>query len=144
MRLPHDRKVQVRVFPEQVWSQYRLLEGVCGFIGEASMSMNTGKVLIEVLQERKRQNQKFKEQNHSPMEWVAILGEEFGEVSKAAVEAHFTGYDSTGNWDEYRMELVQVAAVAVAMIECLDRSRWLEKNNTSCEFSQPSQSTKAP
>ncbi|GAB2528199.1 MazG-like family protein [Rufibacter soli] len=78
-------------------------------------------VLAEVKTERERQDAKFSEQNHHPLEWVAILGEEFGEVSKAAVEAHFTGYASSNNWANYREELIQVAAVAVAMVEALDR-----------------------
>ena len=39
--------------------------------------------------------------------------QEVGEASKAAVEY---------NYREYRKELIQVAAVAIAMIECLDRN----------------------
>lgn len=83
----------------------------------------TQDVLVEVFQERKRQFQKFGDPQCHPLEFIAILGEEFGEVSKAAVEAHFNGYETTGNWDDYRKELIQVAAVAVQMVEALDKKR---------------------
>lgn len=82
----------------------------------------TNSVLSEVQEERRRQDAKWGEQNHTQPEWLSILGEEFGEVCKAVCEAHFSGYESTGNWAEYRKELIQLAAVAVAMVECLDRN----------------------
>lgn len=74
--------------------------------------------------ERERQDSKWGEQNHDPFKYLAILGEEVGECNKAALES----YDfKTGKWDReglrhYCEELVQVAAVAKAMIECVDRS----------------------
>lgn len=79
-------------------------------------------VLIEVSEERHRQDEKWGEQNHDPMIWLSILGEEFGEVCKGAQEAHFEGYTSYNDWRNYREELIQTAAVAVAMVESLDRS----------------------
>ena len=80
-------------------------------------------VYAEIQAERNRQGGKWGEQNHHPLEWLAILGEEVGEVNEAALEAHFVGYDRTGNWSDYRKELIQVAAVAVAMVQCYDRNR---------------------
>lgn len=44
------------------------------------------------------------------LEWLPILGEEFGEVSKAILEN-----------SNIREELVQVAAVALQWIEMIDR-----------------------
>lgn len=79
--------------------------------------------LQEVLAERLRQDAKWGEQNHKPEWWLAILGEEYGEACQAALEAHFKGYARHGKLDDYRTELVQVAAVAVAAIESLDRAR---------------------
>lgn len=81
--------------------------------------MKTENILLEVLEERKRQEQKWGEQNHNPAYWLMILGEEVGEANKAALEHHFSGKPS----EDYREELVQVAAVAIAMIECYDRNR---------------------
>lgn len=66
-------------------------------------------ILNAIKLERNRQDDKWGEQFHHPIMWCAILGEEVGEVNKAALEE---------NWEEYRKELIQVAAVAVAMLEC--------------------------
>ncbi|KAA1293832.1 MazG-like family protein [Leptospira interrogans] len=79
------------------------------------------KIIQEIFRERKKQDQKWGEQNHIPIEWCAILGEEVGEVNKAALETHFK-YDGKNDLSDYRKELIQVAAVALAMIECLDRN----------------------
>lgn len=78
---------------------------------------DTWEVLHAVADERKQQDAKWGEQNHDPYIWLAVLGEEVGEVNQAALKATFSGQA----WADYRAELVQVAAVAVAMIECLDR-----------------------
>lgn len=79
-------------------------------------------ILHEVfLEERKSQNRKWGEQNHTPAEWLMILGEEVGEVNKAALESYFS-YQNNIGLAPYREELIQIAAVAVAMIESLDRS----------------------
>lgn len=73
----------------------------------------------DILSERLRQDSKWGEQNHTPAFWMLILGEEFGEAQKAALEASFRDDCS---WVAYRQELVQVAAVAIAAIESLDRN----------------------
>lgn len=81
-------------------------------------------VVQEVMLERYKQHEKWGPQNHSPIEWLAILGEEVGEANKAALEKHF-GYKGVNSYAEYRKELVQVAAVAIAMIESYDRNEGL-------------------
>lgn len=80
------------------------------------MTSKVFSILEEVAKERKRQDRLWGEQNHTPREWIGILGEEFGEVCKEINEV--------GAETSYRIELIQVAAVAVAMIECLDRDKW--------------------
>lgn len=92
------------------------------------MRFSTIGVLYDVGDERERQNEKWGEQNHTPMEWLPILMEEVGEVAKAALEQHFSenGYDQytdVASLQELRKEMVQVAAVAVAMVESLDRNQ---------------------
>lgn len=77
--------------------------------------MNTQEVLQEVAKERERQNTKWGVQRHNPLTWLAILGEEVGEVNKAVLENIF----SRKGLEEYRQELIQVAAVAVAAVESL-------------------------
>ncbi len=67
--------------------------------------------------ERDRQEVKWGPQLHSWPIWAAILGEESGEVAEACLQAHWQ-YD--GGLEHLREELVQVAAVAVQMLEKLD------------------------
>ncbi|TWP23508.1 hypothetical protein ETU10_07230 [Apibacter muscae] len=82
-------------------------------------------IFDEISQERNQQNKKWGEQNHNPIEWISILTEEVGEVAKEAVDAHFSQdfHIKTSCLDKYRKELIQVAAVVVAMAECLDRNK---------------------
>ncbi len=76
--------------------------------------------LSDVLAERERQEEKWGEQNHDPFTYLAILTEEVGELSEAALHSRFGGPEA----DNIRAEAVQVAAVALAIVECLDRGKW--------------------
>lgn len=89
-------------------------------VAELEARLQAPQAYADIMAERKRQDEKWGVQRHHPVEWLSILGEEFGEVCKAVCEAHFNGYASTGIWDQYRVELVHAAAVAVSMIECHD------------------------
>ena len=80
-------------------------------------------IFQEIIRERERQDNKWGEQNHNPFAWLVILGEEYGEACKAAFEAPFDGSEITLDYSNYRKELIEVAAVAVAAIECLERLR---------------------
>jgi len=82
------------------------------------------RAIADVINERDRQDGLWGEQDHRPEKWTAIIGEEFGELCQAVVETIFdNGRDraSVGGFCNIRMEAVHVAAVAVAMIECIDR-----------------------
>lgn len=90
-------------------------------------------VLTEVGKERIRQEKKWGQQNHCPWRWLAILAEEFGEANKAVLDASVLENKKLVIKDvqklkygkgSYREELIQVAAVAAAMVECLDRGEW--------------------
>jgi hypothetical protein len=70
--------------------------------------------VLDVLLERRLQDEKWGEQNHHRFYWFAILSEEVGEAGKALVECK--------PLSEFRLELVQVAAVAIAAIESIDRN----------------------
>lgn len=76
-------------------------------------------VLEEVLCERLSQERKWGTQNHRCDLYYTILGEEVGEVGKAICEWLIL---HKGAVSDIRMELVQVAAVAVAMVESIDRN----------------------
>jgi NTP pyrophosphatase (non-canonical NTP hydrolase) len=71
-----------------------------------------------MLAERKRQDAKWGEQNHELPLYLTILMEEVGEMSQAYLDATFGAKDTA---EHVREEAVQVAAVALAIVECLDR-----------------------
>lgn len=92
-------------------------------------------VADEVQDERRKQDRKWGPQNHTPLEWMAILVEEVGEAQKEALEYHWRGKyypDDVERLARYRAELVQVAAVAVAAIESLDRNELPAQCATPC------------
>jgi hypothetical protein len=82
--------------------------------------------LQAVLDERARQDQRWGVQNHDPFLYLTILGEEYGEMCKAALEARFSKPDKNKEMliAHLREEAVQTAAVALAIVECLDRDEW--------------------
>lgn len=75
--------------------------------------------IVEIQNERDRQDQKWGEQNHGMEWWLAILMEEVGELSQATLEKHFGGRHGTD--EQIMSEAIQVAAVAQATVECLIR-----------------------
>ena len=83
-------------------------------------------VIEDVVRERVRQDKKWGPQNHNTFKWLAILGEEVGEVNQAALENHFGGKKTL---EDYVEELIQTAAVAVAAVECIKRNESLELQN---------------
>jgi len=76
----------------------------------------------DVLDERRRQQAKYGRQDYEPFLWSAILNEEAGEFAQAAVDSRFGG--SNAGVDRMREEAIQVAAVGIAIVECIDRGRW--------------------
>jgi NTP pyrophosphatase (non-canonical NTP hydrolase) len=77
-------------------------------------------VMLEIFRERISQDKKWGEQNHDPIVWSAILTEEVGEMCEAATKYKF----GQGSINKFREETVQTAAVAIAILECLDRAKW--------------------
>ena len=72
----------------------------------------------DIFAERQRQHSKWGVQRHGFPYYVAVLGEEVGEVHKAVVEMGM----ATANVQDLRTELVHTAAVAVAIIEQIDEA----------------------
>lgn len=83
------------------------------------------KVVNDIIAERARQDKKWGETNHPLEWWLAILGEEVGEVNRAVLEYHFDNgtapVDPAERKAQIREEIIHVAAVATAMAECMDR-----------------------
>lgn len=90
----------------------------------ALLSKEISEIIIQVKRELIFQRGKWGEQNHSPEIWMLILGEEFGEAQKDVLEFICPNSQKLdGDWiNEYRKELIQVAAVAISAIESLDKN----------------------
>lgn len=91
-----------------------------------SKTLDGASAISSVIAERERQDAKWGEQNHYPSVWLGILGEEFGELCQAVNETWFDNGPeerAKGGFDNMRAEAVQVAAVAVAFVEYLDRRK---------------------
>ena len=87
-----------------------------------TVNLNVPPCVSAILRERRDQDDKWGEQNHPPLHWLAILTEEVGELAKEVNEHYWREQRDT--LTKLRAELVQVAAVAVAWLECLDRGTW--------------------
>ena len=82
--------------------------------------------LRAVLKERQRQDDKWGEQNHNPYIYISILLEELGELAQAVLQTQFGG--NKGGFDNIRTEAIHTCAVALALLECLDREKWTEND----------------
>lgn len=72
-------------------------------------------VLLDVKTERFRQDKKWGIQRHDYGTWLMILSEEVGEVAQAMQKNKGWGKDTDA--DDLYIELIHVAAVAVAIAE---------------------------
>lgn len=83
-------------------------------------------IFEEVRQERLRQDDKFGSQprNLKPEVYLAVLTEEIGEVARAIID---------GDSENYRVELIQIAAVCIAAIEEFDKGKALNEIITVCK-----------
>lgn len=77
-------------------------------------------ILVDVIAERKRQDEKWGKQNHFVERWGIIIGEEYGEMCKAINEFIFNPTPETEQ-DIYA-EAIQTMASCMAMLECRRRS----------------------
>ena len=83
------------------------------------MTPEQQRAIDDVLAERSRQNAKWGRQDHDPITWSAILSEECGEFAEAALHERFGGHAAAN----LRTEAIHCAAVAVQILECLDRNK---------------------
>ena len=111
--------------------QVRLTMGVYGG-DELSTLMTNEEIALEtehlVEDERAAQDDRWGEQNHDPAMWLTILQEEIGECAQEVLRMNFDR-DKKGEVKmthrlNYRRELIQVTAVAMAMLESELRAKW--------------------
>ena len=69
------------------------------------------------------QRELWGEQNHNPHIYMSILLEEVGEAAQALNEFYFK--KEPKELEHFREELVQSAAVAISIVECIDRDKWV-------------------
>lgn len=74
-----------------------------------------------VKEELKRQESKWGQQNKNPFVYACTLGEEYGEACKALNEIIEGKVDTHEGMLELEYELIQTAAVAVAMVGAIRR-----------------------
>lgn len=89
----------------------------------------TDDVLCQVGMERAEQDARWGEQNHEPLCWLGIMGEEFGELSKELIEPKGRLLDAYN-------EAIQLAACAVAFCEYLRRHHAAELRGELPAFSE--------
>lgn len=85
-------------------------------------SMDWGLALRPVLGEIGRAMQKFPTWPTDPLHGVAVLGEEFGELTKAVLQATYEPEKSSV--DDVRTEAIQTAAMALRFVASLDAYRF--------------------
>lgn len=78
-------------------------------------------IISDVVNECIRQINKWGIQNHTPLEWLVILMEEVGEASQEALRVRF---NENYPVESFKEEMIQVAAVALSIIDCIDRDEW--------------------
>lgn len=89
------------------------------------MGMETTERAIALLKaERQRQDELWGDQSENhPFEWLGILGEEYGELCEAVNETYFqnASHPERGGYEKIIREATQVAAVAVAIVEAMNK-----------------------
>lgn len=80
----------------------------------------------EISAELRRAIDKFPTWPDDPFHALAILGEEFGELTKAVVE--FTYEPHKASVADVRKEAIQTAAMAIRWLNNIDRYRFLQNS----------------
>ena len=97
-------------------------------------------IFKRIKNERLNADAKFGEQNHNLTDWIAIIGEEYGEAAREAVDFKFKNPVDGGflgmvkptkstqrkRLKNYENELIQLAGVTIAAIESLHRNEFVE------------------
>ncbi|MCC6798281.1 MAG: hypothetical protein IT366_24420 [Candidatus Hydrogenedentes bacterium] len=73
--------------------------------------------------ERIKQDSNWGQQNHNDLGWLAILTEEVGEAAQCVCKTALRPIDPEADayYELLEYEIVQIAAVAIAWIECIRR-----------------------
>lgn len=80
-------------------------------------------MLAKTRLERIQQLKKWNVQTHDLTTWLAILMEEVGEVSEQVLRNKFPPLKDSFDPQKLESELIQVAAVSLAMAQCLKNGK---------------------
>lgn len=86
--------------------------------------MNTDEIIEEILQELDRALEKFPGWPSDPIHAAAIIGEEYGELTKALVELLYEP-DKGVSLDDVRIEALQLAATVIRFLRDLDNFEFI-------------------
>lgn len=90
------------------------------------------KLLLEVVEEVDKASTKFPDYPTDPLHAIVILGEEFGELSKAVLQNTYEPHKT--NKEEVRSEAIQTAAMALRFLLSLDVFEYEESNQHKQEI----------
>lgn len=85
----------------------------------------------QILEEAKRATQKFPTWPTDPLHALAILGEEFGELTKDMLQLTYEPHKT--NKDKVRIEAIQTAAMALRLFQSLDHYKYRPSEQHSQE-----------
>lgn len=101
-------------------------KGFVNAVDSRGIMTNQKSIIEEIKLERKRQDSRFGNQprNLMPTVYLAVLTEELGEVARSIIE---------GDSENYRIELIQLAAVSIAAIEEYDNGLAINEITSVCK-----------
>jgi NTP pyrophosphatase (non-canonical NTP hydrolase) len=127
------REIDIALAQAEAAADRRRIKEVNRAVAE-SRQRQFGPAIADVLAERHRQDEKWGQQDHDPFTYLAILTEEVGEAAQAALQARFHKESPPGagsaqefrqvRLQDFRIEMIHTTAVALAIVQCLDRGIW--------------------
>lgn len=93
------------------------------------MKQSVGDVVSDVWREVVRQEELWGIRDEEPLRYLAILNEEVLEAGREAQDATWGPISASNDAImRLRVELIQVAAVAISFVACLNRDKWRKAN----------------
>lgn len=89
--------------------------------------MNETTVLTTIMQEVEKATNKFPAWPTDPLHALAVLGEEFGELTKEVLQLTYEPHKT--NVDNMKTEAIQTAAMAIRFCQSLDDYEFADSNN---------------
>src|SRR5687768_8043807 len=93
-----------------------------GVFKVAAAAIRQNNAIADITAERRRQDEQWGVQNHHPAYWLAILGKQVGQLGSAILNREWADWTESKRRADQKLrdEAVQIAAVALALIECID------------------------